>query len=352
MTVKKNPKTGKWYCKFYYKDMYGVNRQKKKEGFRTKSEAEAYVAEFKNKTSGSVTMTFASLAEEYLKECKVKLKPTTYYNKECMVKRKFLPFFGDMPLNEITKRHVKEWQLKMMDPENGYSATYLRHLHSQMNAIFNYAIHNYDLPKNPSREAGAMGKKKANRCKIWQKEDFEKFIEAVSDNEMSKVMFTVLFYSGLREGELLCLTLNDCDFKNNVINVDKSYARLHRNDLIMLPKTEKSTRKVYMPESVMNMIQEYSKTLYDYKPKQRLFPVYKKDLLDEMKRGCEISGVEKIHIHDIRHSHASLLLQMGVTMLEISERLGHEDVKTTLETYTHLYPNSHSDTAKKLEKLM
>ncbi len=352
MTVKKNPKTGKWYCKFYYKDMYGVNRQKKKEGFRTKSEAEAYVTEFKNKASGSVTMTFASLSEEYLKECKVELKPTTYYNKECMVNCKFIPFFGDMPLNEITKRHVKEWQLEMMDPENGYSATYLRNLHSQLNAIFNYAIDNYDLPKNPSREAGAIGKKKSNRCQIWQKDDFEKFIEAVSDKEMSKVMFTVLFYSGLREGELLALTLKDLDFKNNIINVSKSYARLNGKDLIMPPKTEKSKRKVYMPESVMNMIQEYSKTLYDYKPKQRLFPVNKKVLLNEMERGCELSGVEKIHIHDIRHSHASLLLQMGVTMLEISERLGHEDIKTTLETYTHLYPNKHSDTAKKLEKLM
>jgi len=352
MTVKKNPKTGKWYCKFYYKDMYGVNRQKKKEGFRTKSEAEAYVNEFKNKESGSVTMTFASLAEEYLKNCKVMLKPTTYYNKECMVKCKFLPFFGDMPLNEITKRHVRKWQVEMMDPENGYSATYLRNLHSQLNAIFNYAVDNYDLPKNPSRDAGAMGKKKSNRCKIWQKEDFEQFVEAVSDKEMSKVMFNVLFYSGIREGELLALTLKDFDFKNNRINVNKSYARLNGKDLIMLPKTEKSIRKVYMPESVMNMVQEYSKTLFDYKPTQRLFPANKRWLLYEMKRGCEISGVEKIRIHDIRHSHASLLLQMGVTMLEISERLGHEDVKTTLETYTHLYPNSHSDTAKKLEELM
>lgn len=70
-----------------------------------------------------------------------------------------------------------------------------------------------------------------------------------------------------------------------------------------------------------------------------------------MDRGCKKSGVKKIRIHDLRHSHASLLIEMGFSPLLISEKLGHENIETTLQTYSHLYPNKHSEVAEKLEKL-
>ena len=91
--------------------------------------------------------------------------------------------------------------------------------------------------------------------------------------------------------------------------------------------------------------------MYDYKPAERLFPISKHYLVHEMRRGCKMSGVTKIRIHDIRHSHASLLIEQGFTPLLISERLGHEKVETTLQTYSHLYPNKHSQVANRLDEL-
>ena len=100
------------------------------------------------------------------------------------------------------------------------------------------------------------------------------------------------------------------------------------------------------------MVQEYSEKLYDYRPTDRLFATNKNALLREMERGCNLSGVKKIRIHDLRHSHASLLIELGVSPLLITERLGHENVETTLNTYSHLYPNKHGEVADTLSRLI
>ena len=97
---------------------------------------------------------------------------------------------------------------------------------------------------------------------------------------------------------------------------------------------------------------EYGGMLYDYKPTDRLFPTQKSFLTREMVRGCKLSGVKKIRIHDLRHSHASLLIELGFAPLLISERLGHKNAETTLNTYSHLYPNKHGEVAEILSNLM
>ena len=112
-----------------------------------------------------------------------------------------------------------------------------------------------------------------------------------------------------------------------------------------------SSDLITLPKFLCELIQDYSSRLYDYEPNDRLFHVTKYFLHHEMDRGCKKSGVKRIRIHDLRHSHASLLIEMGFSPLLISERLGHENIETTLQTYSHLYPNKHSEVADKLELL-
>lgn len=169
---------------------------------------------------------------------------------------------------------------------------------------------------------------------------------------MSKVIFYLFFYSGIREGELLALTLNDFDFDKNTVSITKNYARVNNQDIIQTPKTPKSKRTITLPAEIMEMVKEYGGMLYDYKPTDRLFPTQKSFLTREMVRGCKLSGVKKIRIHDLRHSHASLLIELGFAPLLISERLGHENVETTLNTYSHLYPNKHGEVAEILSNLI
>ena len=351
MPAYKNQK-GKWNCKFYYTDWTGKRKQKKKEGFATKKDAQAYEMEFLNKCKSSVDITFSNLVENYMEDCKVHLKPTTLANKEHLISTKLLPYFADMRICDIVISPVRKWQHKLISHENCYAPTYLKTVHNQLSAIFNFAVKYYKLPSNPAAACGSMGKKKADSMQFWTKEEFDSFIKAVSDKPLSRVVFYLFFYSGMREGELLALTLNDFDFENSTVSVTKNYVRLGRQDIIQSPKTPKSKRTITLPAEITEMVKEYHSKLYDYKSYDRLFLASTQYLKREMIRGCNASGVKRIRIHDLRHSHASLLIELGFAPLLISERLGHENVETTLNTYSHLYPNKHSEVAKTLSKLM
>ncbi|MDW5300145.1 MAG: site-specific integrase [Sedimentibacter sp.] len=196
-----------------------------------------------------------------------------------------------------------------------------------------------------------MEKKNADSMQFWTVAEFNKFIAAVEDKLISKVCFKILFWTGIRSGELLALTLSDFDYENKTLSITKNYARLNKEDLILEPKTPKSKRVVTIPTFLCDLVQEYVSKLYEYEPDERLFQTTKFYLQHEMNRGCKKSGVKKIRVHDLRHSHASLLIEMGFSPLLISERLGHENIETTLNTYSHLYPNKQSQVSDKLQLL-
>ena len=107
-----------------------------------------------------------------------------------------------------------------------------------------------------------------------------------------------------------------------------------------------------MPNVLAECLKAYISQCYDLDEENRIFPYTKYFLTHEMQRGCRKSGVKKIRIHDIRHSHASLLVEMGFSPLLIAERLGHEKVQTTMDTYSHLYPNKQVEVARQLDGIM
>lgn len=227
--------------------------------------------------------------------------------------------------------------------------TYLRTLNSQLSAIFNFAVKYYGLSSNPVQKSGTIGKKNSGLEQIWTADEFKFFIDAVSDKLQSKVIFNLLYWTGMRSGEMLALTLNDFDFEERTVSITKNYARIDGEDLFLDPKTPKSNRKITLPQFVCDMVKDYADRLYGYDPSDRLFEVTKHYLKHEMERGCKKTGLREIRVHDLRHSHASLLIELGFAPLLISERLGHESVTTTLEIYSHLYPTKHGEVADRLE---
>ena len=142
------------------------------------------------------------------------------------------------------------------------------------------------------------------------------------------------------------------DLERRTLRVSKSYQNIDGEDVITPPKTPKGNRVVPLPEAMCDVIRVYVEALYEYEPDERLFPFTKSYFHKEMAKACAASGMPKIRLHDLRHSHASLLIEMGVPVLLISERLGHEDVETTLRTYGHLYPARNDDTMQRLNALM
>lgn len=351
MPAYKSDKTGTWFCKFYYKDWQGARRQKMKKGFQTKREAQEFERSFLNKAHASCDMTFGNLIEIYMEDCKPRLKPTTYTNKRFLIDTKILPFFQAMPINTINAAAIRRWQNELMEDSHKYSPTYLKTMNNQLSAIFNFAVKYYQLSNNPCRLAGSMGKKNADSMQFWTVEEFSQFIEAISDKPAAKVIFEILFWTGIRSGEMLALTLDDFDLEANTVSISKNYARHYGQDLIMPPKTPKSKRVITLPPFLTQLVQEYADSIKGYQSDQRLFPFTKYFLHHEMQRGCAEAHVKKIRVHDLRHSHASLLIEMGFSPLLISERLGHENIETTLQIYSHLYPNKHSEVANQLEAL-
>ena len=294
---------------------------------------------------------FNDLATFYLDDSRQRHRPTTHKVKTYTISTHILPYFKDMAITSITPRTVRDWQNHLLSEKGDLSETYKRALHTQLSAILNYAVKFFGLSQNPCRLAGSIGQTKAGRMHFYTKTEFDDFITHVKRKPMYVVIFKLLFYTGIRSGELMALTLDDFDFEKRMLSITKSYARINRKDLITKPKTEQSIREVTLPKFICEMIKDYAETLIDYKSDERLFNVTKFNLHHTLKGIIKRGNLKPIRVHDLRHSHASLLIEMGFSTVLISERLGHESIKTTLETYSHLYPNKQRAVAKKLDEI-
>ena len=358
MPAYKDKNSNTWYASFYYTDWTGARKRHLKRGFKRQKDALEHEREFLVKQQGTPDMLFSSLYELYKKDGTARVRPTTSISREPLFKKHILPYFGNKPINKITPVDVRAWQNQILQATHTvrgtpkkYSPTYIKVLHTQLSAVFNYAVNYYGLPSNPAKLAGSIGKKNANIVRFWTVPQFNQFISVFPADSMGYVIFNLLFYTGMRSGELLALTPADFDAESQSIKISKTYTRLYKEDVITPPKTEKGNRVILLPQFIVDMVSDYINRLPYIKPDERLFPCMKSWLFRNMKLGCDKSGVERIRVHDLRHSHASLLIELGFSPLLIRERLGNEDIKTTLQTYSHLYPSKQEELTAKLNEL-
>lgn len=351
MPAYKDEKTGKWFAKFYYTNWQGIKKQKWKRGFATKKEALGFERDFLEKQSANPDMTFQNLYEIYMEDMAARLKQSTLLTKKAVLQTHILPFFGSKPINEIKASDVRRWQAKLMSSPNNYSQTYLKKINTELNSIINYAKRFYDLNTNPCGKAGTIGKAKAEEMHYWTYDEYIAFREGVKDKSLSYICFEVLYWTGMREGELLALSPADIDLDNKTISINRTYQRIEGKDVFTSPKTRKSKRKIPILDFICQELSDYIQSRYMLDADERLFPVTKSYLSHEMIRGCKNTGVKKIRIHDIRHSHASLLINQGCDALMLADRLGHEKVSTTLNTYSHLFPHKQQELVHSLESL-
>lgn len=347
MKAQKDGNKGTWLIQFYYTDWRGERKKKFKRGFRTKGEAEKWAIDFLQKQEADLDMNFEQFLELYYEDMKNRLRESTMRTKKYIIDLKILPYFAKKRINEIKASDIRTWQNELM--KQGYKETYLKTVNNQLSAVFNYAMRYYELKNNPCHRAGSIGKSKADEMSFWTKQEFQQFIEGVRDKKQSYVAFQILYWTGMRIGELMALTFNDIDFEKRTITINKSYQRLGQKDVITPPKTPKSNRTISIPKFLTEEIKEYISQLYGILADDRMFSFTKAFLEHEMIRGVRETEVRKIRLHDIRHSHASLLVEMGFIPLAIAERLGHEKIETTLNTYSHLYPNKQNELADKLD---
>ena len=326
MPVFKNESNGTWYVMARYVNWKGERKQKCKRGFSTKKEAQEWERMFQLQNSSDMDMSFEAFTELYIRDMKSRLKENTWLTKEHIIRTKILPYFGKLKISEISTKEVIAWQNEMLayrdEKKKPYSQTYLKTLHNQLSAIFNHAVRYYELRSNPAAKAGNMGSEEHKEMLFWTKEEYKKFSFEMMDKPVSFYAFEMLYWCGIREGELLALTAADFDFEKETVRINKSYQRLHGEDVITTPKTKKSNRIIKMPKFLCEEMQEYLQMLYGLKKKDRIFTVTKSYLHHEMDRGAKAAGVKRIRIHDLRHSHISLLIDMGFSAVAIADRVG------------------------------
>ena len=351
MSVYKEEKTGTWRVLYRYTDWTGEKKQTQKRGFKTKREAQAWEREQMNKVESSLDMTFESFVKRYREDKAGRIKENTWEMKNHIIETKLLPYFGKLKMDSITAQQIITWQNELLnykdDKGKAYSPVYLKTVHNQLSAIFNHAVRYYNLRENPCVKAGSMGKKKNREMLFWTKEEYLKFADVMMDKPQSFYAFEMLYWCGIREGELLALTPADFDFEKGTVTINKSYQRLKGRDVITTPKTEKSNRTITMPQFLTDEIQDYLKMQYDIGEEDRMFTITKSYLHREMDRGSKEAGVKRIRIHDLRHSAISLLIDMGFSATAIADRVGHESIEITYN-YAHLFPSKQKEMAERL----
>lgn len=347
--------TGKWYCKFYYIDFTGQMKQKLKRGFNLKREADQWEKDYLDLQAGTPDTTFKAVCEDYLSNKKKMLKQSSWYDKQSRLNTWVLPYFSDRPIKDISASDVKNWQEELKTAKNAkgrpLAPGYLQNIVTEASSVFNYAMKHYDLPENPLKKTGNMIGKKNRSMTFWTEKEFTTFIQTFDKRDPYYAAFMTLYYTGLRKGELLALTPEDIDLDKGMIHVTKTYHVIEGEEIITDPKTEESKRFVPIPHFLCDVIRDHEKRIHGLSARDRVFMMSDTRLSFSLDKHIKGTGLKRIRIHDLRHSHVSLLIELGFSALVISKRIGHKDVTTTLNVYAHLFPNRDTEVADRLQEL-
>lgn len=315
-------------------------------------------------------MKFTEFCKIYSRDKGPRLKESTWAFKRAVMNTALLPYFGKMALQDITPQDVIRWQNELMAYRNEkgqpYSQDYLRDVHAQLSAILNHAVRYYGLERNAAAVVGTFEKGAPREMLYWTKDEYASFAGQMKQYPDYYYAFEMLYWTGMREGELLALTPADLDIPNKTVTVSKTYHRIGQEDVITSPKTAKSNRTISMPVFLCDEMEDYMKRMHREMmlsegqgsgtdpfeeskwQNSRLFPMSSYHLRTALIKGADLAGVKHIRVHDLRHSHVSLLINNGFSALAIGERVGHEAEKITYR-YAHLFASVQDQMADMLD---
>lgn len=321
-------KSNKWSVRFY---MDG--KQRYLSGFNSKREATKAMEDMLNeneirKESPKAVYTFDFILDEYLKDLERRCKPQSYHNAKLSANRNIRPYFADFDVRDIRKPDIIDWYDKLK-----WSDKHKHDLMKRFRSIMRFASVNYDLAVIDTSAIRFASKEMPKERTIWSPEDFHTFI--IHTEGKFHALFNLLYFSGLRIGEALALT--DQDIEGNVVNVTKTINRStdEYGITISSPKTKSSIRKVTIPEEIATEVKSLAPGFLFSAFDEHQAPMSPHTVNKYFREAIKKAGVPMIHIHDLRHSHASYLLSSGVPITAISKRLGHSSITITMNVYSH-----------------
>lgn len=344
------------------KDEHGNNFSSKKEA---QAAFEAYIKEHANESKVvSDSLLFDELLKRYLKYDATLVRESTTYDKENVFMLHITPYFTGKRVDKLTKINILDW----LDLINGlisertnkpYSFKYKEKIRGYMFSFLSFCEDFFDIPNVMKRLKTPRNKPPKKEMQFYDLEEFDALCNVI-DDLMWKTFFMTLYYSGMRVGELLALTNKDVNFEKETIKIDKSLTRKTTDGApykITYPKNKSSIRTISIPKELVNQLKSY----FEYKEKNNIsssflfggdVPLAENTYARRLAKYAERANIKKIRIHDFRHSHASLFINLGANVVLVSKRLGHSTPNETLATYGHLFPSSEPDIVHKLDDVL
>lgn len=352
-------KNNKWYIKGKIKKDDGSYYQYTKlaQGCQLQKEAKEYERLFRMQYQDiQVSIrnkTFEEIAIEMNNDDINVKEATRHTNLEVL--RRIFPKIGNKKINLITKDYLQRF---IRELESKYSEAYVSAIYYAINKVFKYALLKDYIQINPLSKVRLRVDRDTVKAEkhFWEPADFERFIKEVQDIEY-KAFYTFSFWMGTRRGETLALQWKDVDFNNKSVSIHKTVTKRIKNKdwALTTPKTKNSIRNITMPDVVVDILH----TLYDkqkvmygfnnevflfgyYRPMPEDYPRrYMEKLINEVNQDTK-AKIDRITIHEFRHSHASYLINNmsdQFTVYDIAKRLG-DTVETVLSTYAHQFKNA------------
>ncbi|EJY47144.1 site-specific integrase [Enterococcus faecium] len=361
-----------WYFKTYLgiDPLTGKKKYTTKRGFRTQKEAKTALSrlELELQKTGmptSTNTTFKEAAELWLESYKKTVKESSYSRTKIIFNKHIYPKFGNIKLSKINTAYcqkvVNDWS------EKGTSKQYPLFI-NYMNKVFKYAINIGLTSDNPTLNLIIPKPqiKTEKKLKLYTKEQLELFLNEVSQEQnpyfknRDYTLFRLLAFSGCRIGEILALTWDNINFKTNEMTIKKTVARSDKYYISETPKTKKSNRIIYLDEKTIKQLKfwklEQRKYLFQlgFTKANYLFTndgnnfTINQAVAERYNIYRERAGLPYIGLHGFRHTHASMLYEAGADHKEVQERMGHANIKTTMDTYTHITNSKKEETTQKL----
>lgn len=339
MPVYKDEKRGTWFISFQRKDpITGQSKTTKKRGFKTKREAVAAEKEMLLADEKNTSATFAEIVTIW--EDASQASPLVRQKHREHFEKRF-PYYHD-PIESISKAILSRWRGDLaMDDK--YSTTTKNLTISYVKGVFRFAHEIYDLPDTAVflKRLKSTDEEAMQEFEVWTVQEFNQFIAKV-EHSVYNAYFNFLYWTGCRRGEAIALQKREVKDHEAIIK----YSQRTQSDGLK-PTKKRNVRTVRLDDKLWEQIKPLLDTEGDYVfgGKTGLSP----NAIDNVfQKAIAESGVKKIRLHDLRHSHATWLINNGVNIVAVSKRLGHKDISTTLNTYTHLLESTDNGMMEKI----
>lgn len=357
MASYKDKKTGKWYCQFYYTDWQGQRKHTSKRGFSRKKDADAWEAKHKyDVQQQKITMEY--LLKRYTDHIKSKvklgtLKITTMTNYMHSINNYILPYFKRLNVEEVTTDTINHWLVKLQEKDlerKQLTSSYINLLKSHLRIIFNYAVKEFSLSKNPVINAENIKNNVHNqRVKLWTMNEYYLFYSTIKQED-TKLICNLMFWGGLRIGEVLAL--KPSSFCNNKVKITETKVHVNKRYLYQSPKTKSSIREVAIPHFVYQQAMDYIAHLPYLNNDDRLFQKSRTAIANIINERSIKLNLPRISPHILRHSYASMLLNLTKDPTVVAKQIGHSNPGTTLSIYSHMIPGEEKKAAEMLDRLV